>query len=53
MPQMAPIWWFTLFMMFILTFFTFMVFLYFYNIYQLKTGMNHKNMNIKNVNWKW
>nr|QDI93378.1 ATP synthase F0 subunit 8 [Quernocoris caliginosus] len=53
MPQMAPIWWFTLFMMFILTYFIFMVFLYFHNIYQLKTKMIYKNMIIKNINWKW
>nr|QDI93417.1 ATP synthase F0 subunit 8 [Pygovepres vaccinicola]QDI93430.1 ATP synthase F0 subunit 8 [Pygovepres vaccinicola]QDI93443.1 ATP synthase F0 subunit 8 [Pygovepres vaccinicola]QDI93456.1 ATP synthase F0 subunit 8 [Pygovepres vaccinicola]QDI93469.1 ATP synthase F0 subunit 8 [Pygovepres vaccinicola] len=53
MPQMAPIWWFTLFLMFIMTYFIFMVFLYFYNIYQLKMKMMYKNTNIKNINWKW
>nr|QDI93352.1 ATP synthase F0 subunit 8 [Rubeospineus bicorniger] len=53
MPQMAPIWWFTLFSMFILTYFMFMMFLYFYKIYQLNMKINHKNMIIKNINWKW
>nr|QDI93391.1 ATP synthase F0 subunit 8 [Insulaphylus sp. ph6]QDI93742.1 ATP synthase F0 subunit 8 [Insulaphylus sp. ph34] len=53
MPQMAPIWWFTLFMVFILTYCVYMMLIYFYNIYQPKTEKFNKNLNIKNISWKW
>nr|QDI93755.1 ATP synthase F0 subunit 8 [Rubellomiris bispinosus] len=53
MPQMAPIWWFTLFSLFILTYYSLMMFMYFYKNYQLNKKTIQKNMNIKNIDWKW
>nr|QDI93339.1 ATP synthase F0 subunit 8 [Quercophylus gonoporospinus] len=53
MPQMAPMWWYTLFMMFILTYCIFMMFIYFYKIYKMKMDKIYENPKNKNMNWKW
>nr|QFK69090.1 ATP synthase F0 subunit 8 [Phymatostetha punctata] len=49
MPQMAPLWWTSLFMMFILSYMMINVMMYF--------NMNHVTKKIKikfiNMNWKW
>nr|QDI93326.1 ATP synthase F0 subunit 8 [Roburocoris exiguus] len=53
MPQMAPMWWYTLFLIFILTYYIFMMLMYFYNVYSNKSDKKTSKLMIKNMNWKW
>nr|YP_009917422.1 ATP synthase F0 subunit 8 [Nabis ferus]QLF99789.1 ATP synthase F0 subunit 8 [Nabis ferus] len=52
MPQMAPIWWMTMFMLFIIILLSVMIINYFYIKYNnyLKPTINYISTNI---NWKW
>nr|YP_009417632.1 ATP synthase F0 subunit 8 [Japanagallia spinosa]ARX63982.1 ATP synthase F0 subunit 8 [Japanagallia spinosa] len=50
MPQMAPIWWFTLSMMFNINMMITISTIYFNKNVSLKT---HFFFNKKNLNWKW
>nr|YP_010596113.1 ATP synthase F0 subunit 8 [Rhynocoris marginatus]WAJ48445.1 ATP synthase F0 subunit 8 [Rhynocoris marginatus] len=52
MPQMAPIWWTTLFIMFNMAFITMMVSIYF-QIENLPTLKKQMTSESKKFNWKW
>nr|YP_002727939.1 ATP synthase F0 subunit 8 [Orius niger]ABZ02076.1 ATP synthase F0 subunit 8 [Orius niger] len=51
MPQMAPMWWLSLYIMFILSFFMIMICMYyvFNKTISVKTSSSKKKM----INWKW
>nr|AHN95689.1 ATP synthase F0 subunit 8 [Trigonotylus caelestialium] len=52
MPQMAPMWWTTLFMLFIITYIMNMILMYFYTEYFI-TKTSTKKISNKNITWKW
>nr|UPL65962.1 ATPase subunit 8 [Hyalopeplus sp.] len=52
MPQMAPIWWTTLYAMFIMSYMTYVMIMYFFISYGSKNEMK-KSSKKNNMNWKW
>nr|YP_011031335.1 ATP synthase F0 subunit 8 [Epidaus famulus]WQT73257.1 ATP synthase F0 subunit 8 [Epidaus famulus] len=52
MPQMAPIWWTTLFILFNMSFLTMMIMMYF-QINMQPTMKSSITSQIKQYNWKW
>nr|YP_009048942.1 ATP synthase FO subunit 8 [Orius sauteri]YP_010432121.1 ATP synthase F0 subunit 8 [Orius strigicollis]AID61653.1 ATP synthase FO subunit 8 [Orius sauteri]USW04718.1 ATP synthase F0 subunit 8 [Orius strigicollis] len=51
MPQMAPMWWLSLYFMFIMSFFMIMICMY----YLFNKTFSSKEISIKKnpINWKW
>nr|AXS65061.1 ATP synthase F0 subunit 8 [Coleoptera sp. 1 KM-2017] len=52
MPQMAPMWWATLFMMFS-SCFIIMIMIVYYNMYLTPLESEGLSKNIQKLNWKW
>nr|UPL65679.1 ATPase subunit 8 [Homoeocerus unipunctatus] len=52
MPQMAPLWWESLFIFFILSF-LFMNMIMFFNKNNKPINLNEKMMKINQLKWKW
>nr|YP_010258366.1 ATP synthase F0 subunit 8 [Physoderes impexa]AGO28081.1 ATP synthase F0 subunit 8 [Physoderes impexa] len=52
MPQMAPIWWMTLYSLIMISLIMMITILY-YQKMPLLMNMNYLNNKIKSPNWKW
>nr|UCC46042.1 ATP synthase F0 subunit 8 [Microdeuterus sp. HEM078] len=52
MPQMAPLWWETLFLSFIIMMMIVMIMLY-HDVYANIYSSGMKMISEKNINWKW
>nr|AFI23516.1 ATP synthase F0 subunit 8 [Coridius chinensis] len=52
MPQMAPLWWETLYIMFTLSFFIVLIFMY-HNINKFNMKSTKNDIICSQMNWKW
>nr|QGZ10092.1 ATP synthase F0 subunit 8 [Phalantus geniculatus] len=52
MPQMAPMWWTTLFFLFMISFLMMCINMHFQNI-QISKSQEIKNSKTETMNWKW
>nr|YP_009659080.1 ATP synthase F0 subunit 8 [Triatoma migrans]QCQ69464.1 ATP synthase F0 subunit 8 [Triatoma migrans] len=52
MPQMAPIWWTTMYFTFILSFLI-MFFMLFFHSHQTTLNKKNKSITHTKINWKW